>query len=48
MNAWKHGERSAEAIKRRATLAGLLRLLREQTETEREAAQWIDTPPDAA
>lgn len=28
-NSWKHGERSAEAVERRARVAGLLRLLRD-------------------
>jgi hypothetical protein len=46
MNAWRHGERSAEAIEERALLATFLRLLREEAAEEREAARWIDLPPE--
>jgi len=42
MNAWKHGERSAEAVEQRAMLVNLLRLLRDKGEARRESARWID------
>ena len=47
MNSWKHGERSAEAMEQRAMLAGLLRLLREESAELQDAAGWIDMPSRA-
>ena len=42
MNAWKHGERSAEAVKARALRAELMGMLRDEDTACREAARWID------
>lgn len=46
MNAWRHGERSAEAMETRAMYAACLRVLRESDravdDLTRQATQYLD------